>query len=205
VTQGKNEFIRFLIENNALKFGDFVLKSGDRSPFFVDLGKIRTGRALSRLGDILAGTIRKEFPEATLLFGPAYKGIAMAAAAASSYWRLFEVDLAVCFDRKESKDHGEGGSYIGQNPAPGDTVVIIDDVVSSGMTKFQAMDALERRFGVRPAGIVVTVDRTRRDSSAELRELNLRSVIDLDDLADYLESEDPQTALVVRKFREGTA
>ncbi|MBM4355912.1 MAG: orotate phosphoribosyltransferase, partial [Deltaproteobacteria bacterium] len=173
------EFVRFLVSEGALRFGDFTLKSGDRSPFFIDLGSIRTGRALWSLGGYLAEALDRSFPDANVLFGPAYKGISLATAAAVAAAHRTGRDLAVTFDRKESKDHGEGGSFIGYKPEPGDRIVIVDDVMSSGGTKVAAMDAIGKAFGVRPVGTLVTVDRARRDAGVDRRALGLVSLVAL--------------------------
>ena len=143
MNERKKEFIAFLVESQALQFGEFTLKSGDKSPFFVDLGCVRTGKALQFLGRALAQGLKERFPAATLLFGPAYKGIALATAAAVGCWSELGKDLPVCYNRKESKGHGEKGLFIGQAPTPEDRVVIIDDVLSSGGTKLDAAKALE--------------------------------------------------------------
>jgi orotate phosphoribosyltransferase len=200
---GRRNFISFLIANQALRFGEFVLKSGDTSPFFVDLGQIRTGRALDHLGVILAHELQRHFPRCDVYFGPAYKGIPMATAAAAASHRLFDTDPAVCFDRKEQKGHGEKGGFIGHTPAPDDRIVIIDDVVSSGGTKFEAMQAIESRFGVRPEGVLVCVDRCRRKDQTQLKKLNLHAVVTLSDIVRYLEEQDDKRAATLRQFYGG--
>ena len=115
----KREFIQFLVDSGCLKFGDFQLKSGDRSPFFVNLGQADSGAKLDALGRALADAVAAAFPEATLLFGPAYKGIALAVAAAASAWYRQGKDIRFFYDRKEAKAHGERGKFIGHLPEPG--------------------------------------------------------------------------------------
>ena len=199
----RREFISFLIANQALRFGEFVLKAGDTSPFFVDLGQIKTGSALDQLGMVLATNLQRHFPHCGVYFGPAYKGIAMAGAAAAASHRLFGTDPAVCFDRKQSKEHGETGGYIGHLPTSGDRMVIVDDVVSSGGTKFQAMQSLDDQFGVRPQGVLVCVNRCRKKDLPQLNELNLHAVISLSDIARYLDERDDDRAATLRQFYEG--
>lgn len=199
----RSDFVRFLVEQGALRFGDFRLKSGDRSPFFVNLGEIRSGLALARLGGVLAGRLAARYPGTTVLFGPAYKGIPMVTALAIEYQRLHGRDLAICYDRKEAKEHGEGGRFIGQLPGVADKVVLVDDVVSSGGTKFQAIERLERELGVRPQGVLVAVDRVRRRDREQLGGLALEAIIDLGDILSWLEAGNDSHAAALRDFYEG--
>jgi orotate phosphoribosyltransferase len=195
------ELIRFLLECQALKFGDFTLKSGAKSPFFIDLGHVRTGRQLDILGDFMAEAIKERFPETTILFGPAYKGIALAVAAATSYWRLSGCDLGVVFDRKEAKSHGEGGSYIGTQPTAADRVLLIDDVLTSGLTKREGIDSLRRTFGVASADILVIVDRRSKSGSAA-DDLQFSSLLDIRTLSEYLSETGDARAELIQKWWE---
>ena len=200
----KREFIRFLVDSGCLKFGDFQLKSGDRSPFFVNLGRADSGAKLDVLGRALADAVQAAFPEATLLFGPAYKGIALAVAAAASAWYRQGKDIRFFYDRKEAKAHGERGKFIGHLPEPGEAVVMIDDVLSDGGTKVEAAAAIEAAFRTRPAGIVVAVDRRRRTTPLPAGLPPVRAVIDLGDLCDYLEETGDAVHLqALRRFSEG--
>ncbi len=205
MTDSQREFVDFLVETGALRFGEFTLKSGDRSPFFVNLGAIRTASALTRLGHTLARRLETAYPGTTLLFGPAYKGIAMATVTAVAHRELYGSDLAVCFDRKESKSHGEGGSFIGQRPTPADRVVVVDDVISNGGTKRAAMAALEAAFGVTGTGILVAVNRVRRRDEPGLKGMPLSALIDLGDLVTYLHAIDsPQADEIVQFYQEAS-
>ena len=200
----KREFIRFLVDSGCLKFGDFQLKSGDRSPFFVNLGRADSGAKLDVLGRALADAVQAAFPEATLLFGPAYKGIALAVAAAASAWYRQGKDIRFFYDRKEAKAHGERGTFIGHLPEPGEAVAMIDDVLSDGGTKVEAAAAIEAAFRTRPAGIVVAVDRRRRATPLPAGLPPVRAVIDLGDLCDYLEETGDAVHLqALRRFYEG--
>jgi orotate phosphoribosyltransferase len=196
------EVISFLLENDALRFGDFTLKSGDHSPFFVNLGAIRRAKALTTLAQHLSTRVQSSFPDATLLFGPAYKGIAMATATALVHRVAYGSDLAICFDRKETKGHGELGSFIGQPPEPADRVIIIDDVISNGGTKRQAMAALKSTFGVETAGILVAVNRVRRRDRASLEGLRLEALVDLADLVNFMQQRNVPQAEALRNFYE---
>ena len=200
----KREFIQFLVDSGCLKFGDFQLKSGDRSPFFVNLGRADSGAKLDVLGRALADGVAEAFPEATLLFGPAYKGIALAVAAAAAGWYRHGRDLRFFYDRKEAKAHGERGRFIGHLPEPGEAVVMVDDVLSDGGTKVAAIEAIEAAFQTRPVGIVVAVDRRRRGTPLPPGLPPVAAAIDLSDLCEYLaETGDDVHHQALRRFYEG--
>ena len=129
----KEAFITFMVRSGVLTFGDFTTKSGRRTPYFINTGNYKTGAQASQLGDYYAACIQKHFPDGVdCLFGPAYKGIPLAVAAASSLYRNYGRDLPYCFNRKEAKDHGEGGVMVGYKPQDGDRVAIVEDVVTAG-------------------------------------------------------------------------
>lgn len=158
----RERFAHFAARSGLLRFGRFTTKSGRDSPYFFDTGACSDGAALDELGGYYAEVIADRFPDATLLFGPAYKGITLAAAAAVALSRGRRRPVGFCFDRKERKEHGEGGLLIGRPPTPEDRVVIVDDVVTDGASKRYAVELLQRETGVRPAGLVVAVDRQER-------------------------------------------
>ncbi len=199
----KHAFIAFLVDTGAVKFGDFTLKSGERSPFFVDLGCIKTGRELTLVGDAMAQGLAQAFPQVTLLFGPAYKGIVLATAVAQGAWRTSQKELGVCFNRKEAKAHGEKGLFFGQLPVVSDHVVIIDDVLSSGGTKLEAAAALQQSFGLRAEGVLVALDRTRKHCDFDRHALPVQALVSTLDLAAYLQAQGDHRAAVVRAFYEG--
>jgi orotate phosphoribosyltransferase len=148
--------------------------------------------------------VRAAFPQSVLLFGPAYKGIALAVAAAASAWYRHGQDLRFFYDRKEAKAHGERGKFIGHLPEPGEAVVMIDDVLSDGGTKVEAVAAIEGAFQARPVGIVVAVDRRRQATPLPEGLPPVRAVIDLGDLCDYLEETGDTVHLqALRRFYEG--
>ena len=200
----KRQFIQFLVDSGCLKFGDFQLKSGDRSPFFVNLGQADSGAKLDVVGRMLAEASLAAFPQASLLFGPAYKGIALAVAAAAAGWYRHGRDLRFFYDRKEAKAHGERGRFIGHLPEPGEAVVMIDDVLSDGGTKVAAMEAIQAVFQARPAGIVVAVDRRRKATPLPPGLPPVAAVINLSDLCDYLaETGAGAQEQALRRFYEG--
>ena len=165
VAQGpdyRERFARFAVRAGLLRFGRFTTKSGRASPYFFNTGACADGAALSELGGYYAAAIADRFPDATVLFGPAYKGITLAAAAAMALSRGRTQPVGFCFDRKERKEHGEGGLLVGRLPTAGDRVVIVDDVVTDGASKRHAIELLQRETSVRPAGLLVAVDRQER-------------------------------------------
>ena len=167
-------FIDFLVRCDALRFGDFVGKSGRKMPYFVDFGQVRTGRQLHPLGRFYATAIAATFgADVDIVFGPAYKGIPLAVAAGTSLAVDHGLDVGVSYDRKEAKDHGEGGRIIGAHPGDGDRVVLVEDVTTAG-TSVRATVPLLHSFGdVEVVGLVVGVDRRERGSGdvAALAEL----------------------------------
>ena len=200
----KKQFIEFLVASGCLKFGDFQLKSGDRSPFFVNLGQADSGAKLDVVGRALAEASLAAFPQASLLFGPAYKGIALAVAAAAAGWYRHGRDLRFFYDRKEAKAHGERGRFIGHLPEPGEAVVMVDDVLSDGGTKVEAIEAIQAAFQTRPVGIVVAVDRRRRATPLPAGLPPVEAALDLADLCEYLaETGDDVHHRALRRFYEG--
>jgi len=190
-------FIDFMVRCDVLSFGDFVAKSGRPTPYFVNAGRYRTGGQLRELGGFYAAAIDEAFGDGVdVLFGPAYKGIPLAVTTGIALAGEYDRDLGVCFDRKEAKDHGEGGSLIGHPLADGDRVVIVEDVTTAGTSVRETVPLLHAAADVEVVGLVVGVDRrergTREDLSAldELAaSLSLRTVslATIDDIIEHLE------------------
>ena len=155
----KSEFLALSLRLGVLRFGEFVLKSGRKSPYFFNAGLFNTGEALGFLGSCYAGAIEQSGVEFDVLFGPAYKGIPLAAAAAIASAREYGRDIPWCFNRKEAKDHGEGGNIVG-SPLSG-RVLIIDDVITAGTAIRETMTLLDAA-GAAPAGVVVALDRQEK-------------------------------------------
>ena len=161
--QYKEEFIEFMVDCQVLKFGAFVTKSGRNTPFFVNTGFYRTGEQLRRLGGYYAKAIASKYgTDFDVLFGPAYKGIPLAVSAAASLYRNYDRDLPYCFNRKEAKDHGEGGSMVGYKPQDGDDVAIVEDVVTAGTAVRESIELFKHVADVNIKALFVSVDRMER-------------------------------------------
>jgi orotate phosphoribosyltransferase len=186
------EFIEFAIEAGVLSFGDFTLKSGRVSPYFFNSGLFNTGRQLARLGRFYAQAIVDSGIQFDVLFGPAYKGIPLAAAAGIALADHHERNVPWCFNRKEAKDHGEGGNLVGAGLTGG--VLIIDDVITAGTAIRESVDIIQAA-GATPAGVVIALDRQERgrDARSAIQEveetLGVRviSIVKLEHLAQYLQ------------------
>ena len=159
----KREFIEFMVESEVLTFGDFVTKSGRKTPYFVNTGRYRTGAQLSRLCGFYAQAIQETFGDGfDVLFGPAYKGIPLAVGVAMALARQAGRDVPFCFDRKEAKDHGEGGQLVGHPLADGDRVLIVEDVTTAGTSIRETVPKLQAVAKIELAGLIVSVDRMER-------------------------------------------
>ncbi|MPM10223.1 Orotate phosphoribosyltransferase [bioreactor metagenome] len=159
----QEEFITFMVRSGVLTFGDFTTKSGRKTPYFINTGNYRTGAQAARLGDYYASCIQEHLPDGIdCLFGPAYKGIPLAVAAASSLYRAHGRDLPYCFNRKEAKDHGEGGIMVGYKPQDGDRVVIVEDVVTAGTAVRESIELFKKVADVQIRALIVSVDRMER-------------------------------------------
>lgn len=161
--QYKKEFIEFMVDCQVLKFGDFVTKSGRKTPFFVNTGFYRTGAQLRRLGQYYAEAINNTFGlDFDVLFGPAYKGIPLSVAATIAISEKFNKDIRYCSNRKEIKDHGDKGILLGSPISDGDRVVIIEDVTTAGTSIEETLPIIKAQGNVSPIGLVVSVDRMER-------------------------------------------
>lgn len=157
-------FLELLLDYEVLRFGDFTLKSGRKSPYFVNAGQLRTGRAIAALGTAYAACIRHADLRCDLVFGPSYKGVPLAVATATALASAGN-DVGYSFDRKELKDHGEGGRFVGTTPKAGMHVIVVDDVITSGISIREAVELVRGADeGVVVSGVVVAVDRQERGS-----------------------------------------
>ena len=194
----KREFIEFLKSANVLKFGDFIAKSGRRIPYFVNAGEIKTGDQICKLGEFYAKAyFDKLGKKEAVLYGPAYKGIPIAVAVSVALSKE-GLDLPFFFNRKEAKDHGEGGIFVGYKPQAGEEVVIVEDVITAGTAIRESMENLKSLEGIKVAACFVMVDRKEKGQTelAATTEVTrnfgfpVYSVIDVYDIIEYLE-EDP--------------
>lgn len=158
----KKEFIKFMIESGVLCFGDFTLKSGRKAPYFVNTGKYRTGGQIAKLGEYYAAAYVEHGVEADVLFGPAYKGIPLSVATGIALANNHNTDLGFCFDRKEVKDHGEGGMFVGAQLKDGDRVVIIEDVMTSGKALREVLPKIKSAADVKVEAVILSVDRMEK-------------------------------------------
>uniref|UniRef100_K3X7C1 Orotidine 5'-phosphate decarboxylase n=1 Tax=Globisporangium ultimum (strain ATCC 200006 / CBS 805.95 / DAOM BR144) TaxID=431595 RepID=K3X7C1_GLOUD len=192
----ESEFIKFALSFGVLKFGDFTLKSGRKSPYFFNAGLFRTGRALGQLGKFYAQAIHASGVEFDVLFGPAYKGITLSAAVAIAYAELYDVDIPFAYNRKEAKDHGEGGVLVGADMT-GKRVLIIDDVITAGTAIVEAMDILKSTNAI-VSGVCISLDRQEKVSVTDTRSaidrvkenfgIPVISIANLDNLVAFLEA-----------------
>lgn len=194
----KHDFIKFMVDSGVLTFGEFTLKSGRLSPYFMNSGNYRTGAQLARLGEFYAECIHDNGIEFDTLFGPAYKGIPLAVSTAVALYSKFGIDVNYCFDRKEAKDHGEGGLIVGKQLADGERVVIIEDVMTSGKALREVMPKLKAEADVVPAAMVIQADRMEKgltgDKSA-VQEVSgefgikIYSIVNMNDIIEAIEQE----------------
>lgn len=162
----KEEFIEFMVDCGVLKFGDFVTKSGRKTPFFINTGFYRTGSQLRRLGEYYAKAINDKFgTDFDVLFGPAYKGIPLSVAASMAMSSLYDKDIRYCSNRKEIKDHGDTGILLGSPINDGDRVVIVEDVTTSGKSIEETYPIVKAQGNVNILGLVVSVNRMERGKS----------------------------------------
>ena len=183
----KQEFIRFMVKNGVLKFGEFTLKSGRKAPYFINTGNYKTGKQLAKLGQYYAACIMENKLEADTLVGPAYKGIPLSVATAVAMYHDYE---------KEVKDHGEGGLFVGKQLEDGERVIIIEDVMTSGKALREILPKLEAAAKVKVAGMIISVDRREKALDSDLSAvaqakqefgIDVYSVVTMDDIIEAIE------------------
>ncbi|MGN1313439.1 MAG: orotate phosphoribosyltransferase [Lachnospiraceae bacterium] len=193
--QYKQEFIEFMVESRVLKFGEFTLKSGRKSPFFMNAGAYVTGSQLNQLGEYYAKAIHQHYgDDFDVLFGPAYKGIPLSVATTMAYSRLYGKEIRYCSNRKEVKDHGDTGILLGSPLADGDRIVIIEDVTTSGKSIEETFPIIQAQADVTIKGLMVSLNRCERgkgDKSAleEIKEVygfETNAIVSMKEVVEYL-------------------
>ncbi|MBQ4581604.1 MAG: orotate phosphoribosyltransferase [Clostridia bacterium] len=202
----KHEFIAFLESAGVLKFGDFTAKSGRKIPYFINAGDIKTGDQIAKLGEFYARAYMEKIGnKRTVLYGPAYKGISIAVSSAVALSKQ-GLDVPFFFNRKEAKDHGEGGVFVGYVPKAGEEVVIVEDVITAGTAIRESMAILGNLEGVKVAATFIMVDRkekgkTEKSAMAEVQDefgFPVYSVVDVYDIIEYLEQDEKNAENVER-------
>ncbi len=199
LTEKKKQFIEFMMNSDVLRFGDFVTKSGRNTPYFVNTGNFRTGRQIATLGKFYAALIKESCSDNfDCMFGPAYKGIPLAASAAAALYNEYGIDKPYFFNRKEEKDHGEGGSLVGYKPQDGDKVIIIEDVITAGTAVRETMPILTNAAKVEVKDMFISVNRCevgqnpQKTTIMEIMEdfgINVHAIITVRDIYEYLKQD----------------
>ncbi|EKO3576291.1 orotate phosphoribosyltransferase [Vibrio metschnikovii] len=204
----QREFIEFALEKEVLKFGEFTLKSGRKSPYFFNAGLFNTGRDLARLGRFYAAALVDAGIKFDVLFGPAYKGIPIATTTAVALADHHDIDTPYCFNRKEAKDHGEGGNLVGS--ALKGRIMLVDDVITAGTAIRESMEIIQAN-GAQLAGVLVAIDRQEKGQGelSAIQEVErdfdcqIISIVSLGDLVTYLKEQggDPVQLAAVEAYR----
>lgn len=186
----KHDFINFMYESGVLTFGDFTLKSGRKAPYFVNTGNYRTGEQIAKLGEFYADCIIEAGVKPDVLYGPAYKGIPLCVAAAIGLAKK-GINVDYCFNRKEAKDHGEGGVIVGHQLKDGDKVLIIEDVITAGTAIRETLPIIKGAADVDVLGVVISIDRMEKGKTGDksavqevndefgIKVFNISSVVDI--------------------------
>ena len=191
----KQEFIEFMVKSNVLKFGQFVTKSGRQTPFFINTGNYTTGEQLEKLGQFYAQTIKERIgTDIDVLFGPAYKGIPLTVTTAIAMNNLYGVNVEYCSNRKEIKDHGEGGILLGAKLDNTKKVVIVEDVMTAGTSIYETAPILKAQGDVEISGLVISVDRMEKgrgekSAQSEIKEafgITTYSIVTMAEVVEYL-------------------
>ena len=204
--QYKQEFIEFMVESDVLKFGDFTLKSGRKSPFFKNAGAYVTGSQLKRLGEYYAKAIHDNYgDDFDVLFGPAYKGIPLSVATTIAFSELYGKEIRYCSNRKEVKDHGDTGILLGSKIKDGDKVVIIEDVTTSGKSIEETFPIVKAQGDVEIIGLMVSLNRMEKgkgdkcalDEIKELYGMQANAIVTMDEVIEHLYNKPCQGKVVI--------
>ena len=204
--QYKQEFIEFMVESDVLKFGDFTLKSGRKSPFFMNAGAYVTGSQLKRLGEYYAKAIHDNYgDDFDVLFGPAYKGIPLSVATTIAFSELYGKEIRYCSNRKEVKDHGDTGILLGSKIKDGDKVVIIEDVTTFGKSIEETFPIVKAQGDVEIIGLMVSLNRMEKgkgdkcalDEIKELYGMQANAIVTMDEVIEHLYNKPCQGKVVI--------
>lgn len=205
--QYKEEFIEFMVESDVLKFGEFTLKSGRKSPFFMNAGAYVTGSQLKRLGEYYAKAIHDHYGDNfDVLFGPAYKGIPLSVATTMAFYELYGKEIRYCSNRKEEKDHGDAGILLGSKIKDGDKVVIIEDVTTSGKSIEETFPIVKAQGDVEVVGLMVSLNRMEKGKNGdecaldEIREtygIETAAIVTMDEVVERLYNRECQGRIVI--------
>ena len=203
----QEEFVEFMVKSDVLKFGDFTLKSGRKSPFFMNAGAYVTGSQLMKLGEYYAQAIHDKYgDDFDVLFGPAYKGIPLSVATVIAYSKLFNKEIRYCSNRKEVKDHGDVGILLGSKLKDGDRVVIIEDVTTSGKSIEETYPILKAQGDVTIVGLMVSLNRMEvglggekaaLDEIKDLYGFNTNAIVTMAEVTEYLYNKEVQGKVVI--------
>ena len=200
----KNSFIKFMLESEVLRFGEFTTKSGRLSPYFINTGLYKTGKQISTLGKYYASLVNETVMDNfDAMFGPAYKGIPLAAACAYSLYSEYGYDKNYFFNRKEQKDHGEGGNLIGYKPKDGDNIIIIEDVITAGTAVRETLPILKAAADVNVKDMFISVNRMEvgnagKTATEEIYEefgIKVHSIVNVVDIYNYLKEQNTKESL----------
>ncbi|MDD5794700.1 orotate phosphoribosyltransferase [Clostridium sp. HCP1S3_B4] len=193
--QYKKDFIEFMIESNVLTFGDFVTKSGRKTPFFVNTGNYKTGSQLKKLGEFYAAAIKENFNEDfNIVFGPAYKGIPLSVTVTMALADKYGIDVSYCSNRKEVKDHGDTGILLGSKIKDGDKILITEDVTTSGKSIYETMPIIKSQGNADVVGLVISVNRMEKGQGEKSALVELQekygfkacAIVTMEEVIDYL-------------------
>ena len=211
LTQAKREFIEFMMSADVLRFGNFVTKSGRNTPYFVNTGNYRTGKQLATLGKFYARLIHETLGDQfDAMFGPAYKGIPLAAVTASTLAQEYDLDKPYFFNRKEEKDHGEGGSFVGYKPVDGDRIILVEDVITAGTAVREVMPQIMSCGDDKVTDMFISVNRCEvgkdgeKTAVMEVKEqfgIDVHAIVTVQDIHEYLK-EDPKYADVLAHMEQ---
>lgn len=211
LTQAKRGFIEFMMSADVLRFGNFVTKSGRNTPYFVNTGNYRTGKQLATLGKFYARLIHETLGDQfDAMFGPAYKGIPLAAVTASTLAQEYDLDKPYFFNRKEEKDHGEGGSFVGYKPVDGDRIILVEDVITAGTAVREVMPQIMSCGDVKVTDMFISVNRCEvgkdgeKTAVMEVKEqfgIDVHAIVTVQDIHEYLK-EDPKYADVLAHMEQ---